>query len=156
MILFSTTIVNASEKKTDSENFLTSAWKVGGSWIVTGQHLDDGNASRKSKPGQMNTRLDIELTREIPSHQARFFGHIRVGNGAGVQVSTPTFSAAVNSTVFAGSSSGQHETKAILAQAWLEVAPSPELDGLSVIAGKIDPAVFLIKMMSPTMNPNSS
>ena len=90
----------------------------------------------------MNTRLDIELTREIPSHRARFFSHIRAGNGAGVQVSAPIFSGAVNSTTFSGSSSGQHETKVILVQAWVEIAPSTELTGLSIVAGKIDPAVF--------------
>jgi len=119
-----------------------SDWQWGGNWTVVGQRLSGADTVESSRRQQLNTRLDLELQREFRAQHARFYGQLRAGSGSGLQVNSPVFTGAVNSTVFAGSDGQLHNPKAILAQAWLELGLDSMAQGLSVVAGKIDPAEF--------------
>lgn len=130
---------NAPESQDDSAN---SAWQWGGSWTVVGQRLSGADMVDASKRRQLNTRLDLELQREFQEHQARFYGQLRTGSGSGLQINTPIFTSAVNTTAFAGSDNHLHDIKSVLAQAWLQFDLDTVAKGLSVVAGKIDPTVF--------------
>ena len=119
-----------------------SEWQWGGSWTVVGQRLSGADMVDSSKRGQLNTRLDLELQREFSQLPGRFYGQLRTGSGSGLQINTPIFTSAVNTTAFAGSDNHLHDIKSVLAQAWLQFDLDLVAKGLSVVAGKIDPTVF--------------
>ncbi|RZS42002.1 carbohydrate-selective porin (OprB family) [Limnobacter thiooxidans] len=119
-----------------------SEWQWGGSWTVVGQRLSGADMVDSSKRRQLNTRLDLELQREFSQLPGRFYGQLRTGSGSGLQINTPVFTSAVNTTAFAGSDNHLHDIKSVLAQAWLQFDLDSVVKGLSVVAGKIDPTVF--------------
>lgn len=137
-----TAMAHAQTPLEPSAEAANSEWQWGGSWTVVGQRLSGADMVDSSKRRQLNTRLDLELQREFSQLPGRFYGQLRTGSGSGLQINTPVFTSAVNTTAFAGSDNHLHDIKSVLAQAWLQFDLDSVAKGLSVVAGKIDPTVF--------------
>lgn len=119
-----------------------NAWQLSGVWTTVGQRHAGEDRVDASKKNQLNTRLDLELQKEFSGQNARFYGLLRSGAGSGLQLNTPVFTSSINTTAFAGSDHHLHDLKSVLAQAWLQFDLPNVANGLSVVAGKIDPSVF--------------
>ena len=142
LALASSALAHAQTIPEPQNDSVGSQWQWGGSWSIVGQRLSGADMVDASKRRQLNTRLDLELQREFQEQHARFYGQLRTGSGSGLQINTPIFTSAVNTTAFAGSDNHLHDIKSVLAQAWLQFDLDSIAKGLSVVAGKIDPTVF--------------
>lgn len=97
---------------------------------------------------QANYRADIEVSLpggEIGQAQARLFAHLRLGQGQGLTLANPSYTATPNSTAFELSNG---DSAALLAQAWYQLTlPLSEAQTgtparLEFTVGKIDPFIF--------------
>lgn len=97
---------------------------------------------------QVNYRADIEVSLpggEIGPAQARLLAHLRLGQGQGLSLANPSYTATPNSTAFELSNG---DSAALLAQAWYQLTlPLGEAQTgtpaqLELTVGKIDPFVF--------------
>ncbi|MEW5891673.1 MAG: carbohydrate porin [Pseudomonadota bacterium] len=97
---------------------------------------------------QANYRADIEVSLpggKIGHAEGRLFAHLRLGQGKGLALAQPSYTATPNSTVF---ELHDGDSAALLAQAWYQLTlplgedPSDAPARLAFTVGKLDPFIF--------------
>lgn len=119
---------------------------AGGALTMVAQNALGGEVA--GSKSQANYRADIEVSLpggEIGPAQAQLFAHLRLGQGKGLSLANPSYTATPNSTAFELS---HGDSAALLAQAWYQLTlPLGEAQDdtpawLEFTVGKIDPFIF--------------